>query len=148
MKLVIAGSRTLTVSPDFIHGALSTFGILNECREIVSGGARGIDRCGEEFHKWWMSFNKDPIAMISSFKSKEKTLRVFEADWETHGKAAGPIRNKQMADYADALLLIWDGESRGSANMKKQMLDLNKPVYEVILKRTNGGDKTLLLEEK
>jgi hypothetical protein len=39
-----------------------------------------------------------------------------------------------MADYADALLLIWDGESKGSANMKKNMEKQNKKVYEVILK--------------
>jgi hypothetical protein len=39
-----------------------------------------------------------------------------------------------MAEYADALLLIWNGESRGSANMKENMVKLGKPVYEVILK--------------
>lgn len=63
--------------------------------------------------------------------------KEFPADWKAHGKAAGPIRNKQMAEYADALLLIWDGESKGSASMKNEMLKLNKPVYEVIIKRTN-----------
>jgi len=58
----------------------------------------------------------------------------FPADWDTHGRAAGPIRNKQMAEYGDALLLIWDGESRGSANMKSNMKKLGKPVYEIIIK--------------
>jgi hypothetical protein len=42
-----------------------------------------------------------------------------------------------MAEEADALLLIWDGESKGSANMKKEMLFKNKPVYEVILRTYN-----------
>jgi hypothetical protein len=40
-----------------------------------------------------------------------------------------------MAEYADALLLIWDGESKGSLNMKQRMIGLKKPVYEVVLKR-------------
>jgi hypothetical protein len=42
-----------------------------------------------------------------------------------------------MVDYADVLLLIWDGESRGSKNMKETMIKLGKPVYEVILRKHN-----------
>ncbi len=84
--------------------------------EVVSGGAIGVDLSGENF------------ANIFGFK-----LKKFPADWETHGKAAGPIRNKQMAEYADALLLIWDGKSKGSTNMKTQMIKLKKPVYEIII---------------
>ena len=58
----------------------------------------------------------------------------YPADWNTHGRAAGPIRNKQMAEYADELLLIWDWKSRGSANMKKEMEKLGKKVVEIIIK--------------
>jgi hypothetical protein len=119
MKLIIAGGRDIKVSKEFIKEVLRHnhlyFGRNNE---IVSGCANGIDLCGEEYANHW---NID--------------VKRFPADWETHGKAAGPIRNKQMAEYADALLLIWDGESHGSANMKKEMLKLGKPVYEVILRK-------------
>ncbi len=38
-----------------------------------------------------------------------------------------------MALYGDALLLIWDGKSRGSTSMRNEMKKLDKPVYEVIL---------------
>jgi uncharacterized phage-like protein YoqJ len=38
-----------------------------------------------------------------------------------------------MAEYADALLLIWDGESRGSKNMLFNMKKLGKQVFEVKL---------------
>lgn len=41
---------------------------------------------------------------------------AFPADW-TIGKGAGVIRNQVMADYADALVGIWDGDSRGTKNM-------------------------------
>lgn len=40
-----------------------------------------------------------------------------------------------VADYADALLLIWDGESKGSANMRSEMLNRRKLVYEVTLRK-------------
>jgi hypothetical protein len=54
-----------------------------------------------------------------------------------HGRSAGPKRNRKMAEYSDALLLIWDGESPGSSSMKKAMIALGKPVFEVILRKTN-----------
>jgi hypothetical protein len=100
--------------------------------EVISGGAAGIDKSGEDF------FNQDWQKEIScgNLAASCKLIK-FPADWDKFVKAAGHIRNKQMAEYADALLLIWDGESRGSANMKETMLKLNKPVYEVILRKHN-----------
>jgi hypothetical protein len=117
MKLIIAGSRTLTVTDTMISDICDLFSISNSL-EVVSGKANGIDSCGESF------------AIACGYNIKE-----FPADWDKNGKAAGPIRNKEMAEYADALLLIWDGESRGSKNMKETMNKLNKPVFEVILRK-------------
>lgn len=124
MRLIIAGSRTLTLDYDFIHEALLACSNYQAPRiiptEIVSGGARGIDKTGEDYARNW-----------------HVPLKIFHADWDRHGKAAGPARNKEMAEYADILLLIWDGESRGSANMKETMIKLGKPVYEIILREHN-----------
>lgn len=44
-------------------------------------------------------------------------LNTFPADWNKHGRAAGPIRNEEMAQYADALIAFWDGKSRGTKSM-------------------------------
>lgn len=41
----------------------------------------------------------------------------FPADWEQYGRSAGVRRNAQMAQYADALIAVWDGESRGTKSM-------------------------------
>jgi hypothetical protein len=118
MKLIIAGSRTIELPEHEIASYLDDFTNLPKIKEVVCGGATGVDECGKKY-------------------AKEYCLPVltFLADWDRHGKGAGPIRNKQMADYADALLLIWDGESKGSANMKATMEKLKKPVYEVIIKK-------------
>lgn len=116
MKLIIAGSRTLELDVDFIRGALRTYTVL-DIYEVVCGGASGVDAAGERFAQAF-----------------EIPIKYFAAYWETYGKSAGPRRNAQMAEYGDALLLIWDGQSRGSANMKEEMLKLNKPVYEIILR--------------
>ncbi len=116
MKLVIAGSRHLNVPVDFIDWCLGQHNIL-ELDEVVCGKAKGIDTSGEDFAKTY-----------------DIPIVYFPADWDALGRIAGPIRNGHMATYGDALLLIWDGQSSGSANMKTQMQKLNKPVYEIILK--------------
>jgi len=118
MKLIIAGGRNLFRGISEIQEDLNNYELYENLNEVISGGATGIDNCGEEFAK-----------------ERYIGIKEFPADWDKHGKAAGPIRNRQMAEYGDALLLIWDGKSRGSANMKKEMEKLGKPVYEVILKQ-------------
>ena len=56
----------------------------------------------------------------------------FPARWDLHGKSAGPRRNREMAEYADAAIVVmWKGGSRGSQNMISEMRRLNKLV-EVI----------------
>lgn len=117
MKLIIAGSRNMYVPEEFLCYLI--YNVLNiNPKEIVSGVAQGIDTCGEDFAAW-----------------NNTKLKQFPANWNEHGKAAGPIRNQQMAEYADALLLIWDGESKGSADMLARMKVLNKPIYEIIIKK-------------
>ena len=90
MKLIIAGSRDIEVTTAQIQEYVDASGFFPSC--IVSGKARGVDSCGE----YWA-------------KGKNLPIMPFPADWDKHGKAAGPIRNKHMADVGDALLLIWDG---------------------------------------
>lgn len=67
---------------------------------IVSGHASGADSLGERYAK------------ERGFK-----LETYPADWKDHGRAAGPIRNAQMANIANALIAFWDGKSRGTKNM-------------------------------
>ena len=120
MKLIIAGSRPKALNLGFTM-------MENICRhfnfhpvtvsKVVSGCAQGVDERG----MYWAMEQSIPI-------------KKFPANWELHGKAAGPIRNKQMAKYADELLVIWDGKSKGSSNMITEMLLLNKPVHEVIIR--------------
>lgn len=42
---------------------------------------------------------------------------VFTADWDKHGRAAGPIRNREMVNQKpDIVLAFFEGESRGTRN--------------------------------
>jgi YspA, cpYpsA-related SLOG family len=119
LKLIIAGSRHLSPSAGFIWDSIKMLQVsrVGTITEVICGGAEGVDTEGAH----WASH-------------ADVAVTYFRANWDLHGKAAGPIRNGEMAKYGDALLLIWDGESKGSANMKSQMKKYDKPIFEVIVK--------------
>ncbi len=128
MKLIIAGSRSLhnlehAVDLNYILQDLELNTLITE---VVSGG------CTKGPDKW----AKDFILRENKYCSKEDVIQYtqFNADWDRYGRSAGPKRNAQMAKYGDALLLIWDGKSKGSLSMKNEILKLNKPIFEIVLK--------------
>ena len=99
MKVIVAGSRTIH-DYALVVNAIHASGY--EIDELVSGGARGVDSMGET----WAYAHNVPI-------------KQFPAEWDKYGKSAGFRRNEVMAKYADALILVWDGQSHGSAHMLK-----------------------------
>lgn len=105
MKLIVAGSRTIrdkSVVWDSIVDGLRAFGPVDE---IVHGGARGVDSLADKF------------ARVNGFE-----VTVMNAEWDKYGKAAGPKRNSKMANYGDALVAVWDGESAGTQSMINEAL--------------------------
>lgn len=74
---------------------------------LVSGHAKGADTLAEMYAA-----------------EKGIPIKVFPAEWTKYGKAAGPIRNRAMLDYAKeqtpVVAAFWNGESRGTGNMIKQ----------------------------
>lgn len=101
MKIIVAGGRNfnnyelLRDSLDRIFQRLKKENIV-----IISGTAKGADSLGEQYSK-----------------ERGYKLEKFPANWNRFQMAAGPIRNEQMAQVADALVLFWNGKSRGSADM-------------------------------
>ena len=97
MKLIIAGGRDYKFS-------VGDFVLLNQIHrryrvtEVITGKARGADWYGE----YWAYEQQIPV-------------KAFPADWKTHGRAAGPVRNRAMAGYADAVALFPGG--RGTQSM-------------------------------
>lgn len=122
MKVIVAGGRDIT-NFNLVEEAIVISGF--EVSEIVSGKAKGVDTLGEV----WALKHNVPV-------------EVFPADWTAHGRSAGPIRNRQMAEYADALIAIWDGESKGTANMIQQARKNKLDVFIYLVKDTNVGKST------
>ena len=120
MKVIIAGSRSL-IKISAIREAIEKSGF--DITEVVSGCAIGADSLGEYYAK----MNNIPI-------------KQFPAPWDQYGKAAGAIRNARMADYADAAIVVWDGVSKGSKHMIKQMHEHRKPCYVHVYVNDNFMD--------
>lgn len=112
MKWIIAGSRTFDdfdrlcrVMDGFRHGPFPV-------TEVVCGGAKGADILGER----WAVGRSVPV-------------RHFIPQWKTHGKRAGFLRNQEMADYADKLVVFWDGESHGTKDMIRRAAGKSMGVF-------------------
>ena len=115
MKLIVAGSRD-GWTEDMIHYLLDESIEASKVTEIVSGGARGVDKYGET---WAYENNVE--------------VKLFPANWKEYGKSAGYRRNTDMARYADALIAFWDGQSKGTEHMINIMSDLQKPTMVIQL---------------
>jgi hypothetical protein len=115
MKCIIAGSRSIT-SFQTVKAAIESCPWLDEVTEVVTGGAQGVDTLGDNW-AWCAKLDRT----------------IMKANWEKHGKSAGFQRNSRMADYADALILVWDGSSRGSKNMLGIARSKNLKIWEVIV---------------
>ena len=120
MKVIIAGCRNWRASRSRIQEVVEESGF--EVTELVSGGAPGIDESGEIWAKW-----------------EGVQIQIFRASWTTLGRKAGPIRNAEMAKYADALIAFWDGKSRGTGSMIREMRSRGKPYHVVAV-----GNVTLI----
>jgi hypothetical protein len=110
MRVIIAGGR------DYVAGSgdwefLDKFHKHNTVTEVVSGGATGADTAG----RIWGDSVGIPV-------------RTFLPDWEKHGRAAGPIRNREMARYADVVILFPGGA--GTESMRREAQEAGIAIVE------------------
>ena len=131
MHIVVAGSRGW-MDTDLLYSTLDAFiepllemhspssALQDGPITIISGTAHGADTMGER----WAESRDIPI------------LRM-PADWETHGRRAGYLRNEQMAAIADHVFVFWDGVSRGSQHMIDIATRMDIPV-DVITQTSFG----------
>ncbi|WP_352812796.1 DUF2493 domain-containing protein [Mesorhizobium sp. M0387] len=74
-------------------------------------------------------------------ESRQIPVRAFPADWETHRRAAGPIRNKQMLDEGTPDLVVAFPGGRGTANMVLQSRSAGVSVMEVDASHAGQTDR-------
>lgn len=112
MRVLVTGSRNFT-NTKLMYNALSS--IQNNDITLVHGGCKGADKIAEK------------IGEELGFQIEEHL-----ADWDKHGKSAGPIRNIEMLNSGIDLVLAFPiGESRGTRNCIKKAVDKSIPVIKV-----------------
>lgn len=126
VKVIIAGTRTIT-DPFHVYEAMSICGWTGEITEEVCGASKGqveyaLEALRLGLPRETFRLNVDIIGAIWAIEHSIPVnyFPVTPQDWRTYGKPAGPRRNEQMAQYANALVLIWTGDpktSKGSADM-------------------------------
>lgn len=112
-KTVIAGSRII-VNYQLVERVINESKI--DISEAILGGARGVDSLAFE---WAVKHNVP----------HKETL----PNYALHGRRAPNIRNTQMANYGNALILIWDGCSSGSRDMLSKAMNRNFKIYKHIV---------------
>lgn len=111
MRVIVAGGRSFLPSPLWLARVALALHKLG-CSVVVSGTCRGADLFGEA------------IAELVGLP-----VERFPADWDGLGRSAGPIRNRQMAEHADALVLLPGGP--GTASMRAEAARANLRVIDL-----------------
>lgn len=115
-RVIVAGGRDFNNYAGLAASLDYLLKNINDEIQIVCGMARGADKLGEQY-------------------AKERGYKVIymPADWDIDGRSAGFKRNIKMAEYADALVAFWDGESPGTRHMietaKSKGLDIRVKRY-------------------
>lgn len=123
MKTIIAGSRD-GIHYEDIEDAVKASHF--EITRVICGMARGADMHGKE----WAKTNGIPVDK-------------FPADWRI-GRYAGFLRNQEMVDITDTLILVWDRKSKGAADTLKRAKKKGLKIYEHIPERFKTADANLL----
>ncbi len=97
---------------------------------VIEGGSDGADQCAALAIEEWIAKWEDDYEHES-----------YQADWERHGLAAGPIRNMRMLQSGcpDRVLAFWDGKSPGTRDMIQQAVRAGVPVRIVPILQANGA---------
>lgn len=129
MKIIVTGSRSIQKYSVVSDAIISSHFYKNEnIEEIVSGTDIGVDKLGEYWADIYnISVKRFPAKWEDTENKPEKEIRYGK--YGPYWIKAGIVRNAEMADYADGLILVWDGKSRRSKNMVQEMIKRNKPTF-------------------
>ena len=117
MNVIIAGTRTIN-NYSYLEQAIEESKF--EITKVLCGGCRGVDELGRQ----WAIRNQKPYDL-------------YLAKWEEEGRKAGVLRNQRMVEHADALIVIWNEISKGTADVIIRAERKGIPVYKFIIKTTH-----------
>ena len=108
MKLLVVGSRSIRSFDLAPHISAAT-------DTIISGGAKGIDTLAEEYAD-----------------RHNLSKYIIRPRYDLYGRGAPLIRNREMVDMADEILVVWDGRSKGASHTIAYAKQLQKPLLVIL----------------
>ena len=81
---------------------------------------------------YWLT--KEAFVKTREFKAVSEQTEIYPADWEKYGRAAGPKRNKKIAEISDYIICFWDGKSIGTKSLLSFAEKYGKPVKIKLIK--------------
>ena len=110
MKIAVVGSREIAVEN------LESY--LLDCDEVISGGAKGVDRCAKEY-------------------ALQKGIPYIEylPEYRRYGRGAPLVRNRRIVDESDFVLIFWDGVSKGTRYVMEYAKKQGKPCRVVLCQK-------------
>ena len=120
MKTALLASRQLTDETHYerIVSALATLGTT----ELLHG-AEGAGKLHAE--RWAAETGNSETG--------------YSPNWKEHGKAAGPIRGKELVAAADNVVALWDGKSKGTENELREARRQGKRIILLEAVEMDGG---------
>ena len=109
MKLLVVGSRCIK------EFDLSPY-IRTDVDTIISGGAEGIDSLAERYAD---------LHRLSKY--------IIRPRYDLYGRAAPLKRNQKMVDMADTVLIVWDGQSKGTQHTIEYAKKVGKTTTVVLI---------------
>jgi len=102
VRLLVCGGRNYS-DREKLFAALDAIHAATPVTVVIHGGASGTD------------------ALAGAWATERGIMvQVFEADWPSHGRAAGPIRNQAMLLEGRPDLVVAFPGGRGTGNMMGQ----------------------------
>lgn len=115
--MIFCGDRLWTNGVPIFRELRALLTIHGDQLEVIEGGARGADSMSRE----------------ACLRLKVSVIEIL-ADWATHGRAAGPIRNQRMLDMGPDLVVAFHkniDQSKGTRDMVNRAKKAGVPVRVV-----------------
>jgi len=130
LKLIVAGTRTFndySLLEDKLDSYMTYYNVT-----IISGCASGADTLAIRYAKQnSLTLIEKPADWNNLEGIDPKNIKINKYG-KPYNSLAGFERNEEMAKIADALIVFWDGKSKGTANMIELATKYNLQIQKVI----------------
>jgi hypothetical protein len=113
MRIIVCGGRDYS-NVEMLNLVLDELHAKTPVSMVIQGGAKGAD----------------DLAFRWACRTKGVSITTHHAEWDKHGRAAGPIRNARMLEDSPDFVIAFPG-GRGTSNMVKQARAAGVCVIEV-----------------